>query len=450
MNKLIQFNNKNSYSYFSWFPKYSFYLFLLISQAVHSQIVSETEIYTMVKSFNSFEEEPCFENSNSLKIEFDTEIKINLIDFRTCENAKKSNVKNYYRIILDGKKYNVLTSELTFNYDVDVISKLFKKIEDDKRKEFQSFNLNANFEYYDKLKNLAEERREKEERLLVEQEKQKKRELEFKNAYNDSLKAIEKESLLVESDNYYKEINNNAGETKKNIQKYGGVFITGFDVNTNKYDVTSVTMSVLNLSNKRLKYVSFLLQAYNEVNDPVNLPQTVKGVGFVEIEGNATWEFENSWYSETLENVSIKSIIIVYEDGSTKTIKDVANNLITDIEQKNISMYEPFESTFYGNVSLREYSLVKIYELWFYPVNFENDNNHKPCTIIPISLYLSTTILEMEQVLKAKKDGRTSNTGTYFTTEYSSMIYIIYGGYKTLISVENFELLLNRLKTLSE
>jgi hypothetical protein len=428
---------------------YSIILNLFFLSSILSQISSNTEIFSTSKSFNVFIE-PCLENSTSSILQFSTDKKINLIDYLLCDKKRKPQHKGYFKIIVDGTVYYILPTELIFNINDEDFLKWFQKLDSEDKSVFQVKNRKLNYEYYDNLKQLAEDKKNENERLKFELENQKKRELEYKNAYIDSLTAIKKELLLVESDNSYKEKNNSAVQKRTNIQKYGGVFITGFDVNKSKYDVTSVTMSVLNVSNKRLKYVSFVFQGYNEVNDPVNLPKTLKGVGFVEIDGSGTWDFENIWFSEILDKVTIESILIVYEDGSTKTVKDLTNNIITDIEeQSDLLMYEPFKSSFYGNISLREYSFVKLYELWFYPVNFENDNRYKPCTIMPIS-DISASILEMEQVLKAKKQGITSNTGTYFTTEFSSMIYIVYGDNKTLISAENFELLLNRLKTLAE
>jgi hypothetical protein len=77
------------------------------------------------------------------------------------------------------------------------------------------------------------------------------------------------------------------------------------------------------------------------------------------------------------------------------------------------------------------------------------DDQYKsnPYTIFPLK-NIPLLITEIEDIISAKKSGLNKNTGFFETTDYCTMIYLNFDKEKTLITEENLNLLLIKLKTL--
>lgn len=100
-------------------------------------------------------------------------------------------------------------------------------------------------------------------------------------------------------------------------------FITGMkDGNPTK----GITFTVINVSGKEIKYVILELVGYNAVDDPVydfGYVQKITGIGPVKPSDSATWNFENIWTinPNIVEDYEIKTLKVVYKDGSSHTTK---------------------------------------------------------------------------------------------------------------------------------
>jgi hypothetical protein len=438
---------------------------LVLTQVLIAQINSKTEIFSMCKSIRIIETEPCsFAVAKYRTINFNTDMKVNIIDFSYCKKAPNPQIKYFFIVILDGQKYFVQSGDLSFNYNDDEIYRFFKKIKEDEKLQFNELNKKLNVDYYLYLKYLANEKKKEDievERLSLEQKRKTQYENGLKKAsekaIKDSITVLENQWLIVDFEKNNRELNKTTALKIQNAQKSGGVLITKFEVNTNDYDATSVSFSVLNISAKRIKYISFHLQAFNGVDDPIYSPVTVKGVGFVDINDIGAWEFKNVWFNKSLESVKILKISIIYEDGSIKNVNEVSNIIVKDVdEQIALLNYKPIQSSqIFGSLCLEERKVensISCKILFFPPII-----NPKPENIITITLNdIPKFLLELEEIIIAKKNNKVKINDMFVTTEFISMIYVKSGvnvsiesnERYTLVSFEHLEQLKNKLSKL--
>lgn len=96
-----------------------------------------------------------------------------------------------------------------------------------------------------------------------------------------------------------------------------------------------VSFRLLNPVKKTIKYVWVALVAYNAVGDRTGdrirglQPATLKGVGPLKQWQEASWEFENVWYNETVDCVRISQIKVQYMDGSFRVF-DKPNSIMAE------------------------------------------------------------------------------------------------------------------------
>jgi hypothetical protein len=90
---------------------------------------------------------------------------------------------------------------------------------------------------------------------------------------------------------------------------------------------------IFNPTNIDIKYVTVNFVGYNAVDDPVQSGgktiQKVRGIGPVEAKENASWSFDYVWTNDLVQYVKIKSIIVEYTNGTSKTIP-FSEDLILD------------------------------------------------------------------------------------------------------------------------
>ena len=107
---------------------------------------------------------------------------------------------------------------------------------------------------------------------------------------------------------------------------------------TSNYSI-GFRIEVLNTSKKRIKYISFNVSGFNEVDDRVptyrgEYSRVLKGVGPVEIGASGAWEFETIWSDSSFYSGKINSITVEYFDGSKRTFTKVGSLIFSDEERE--------------------------------------------------------------------------------------------------------------------
>jgi hypothetical protein len=87
-------------------------------------------------------------------------------------------------------------------------------------------------------------------------------------------------------------------------------------------DGTGIKFSFLNPTKKVIKYITINFQGYNAVDDPVGKTLTKRCVGPIEPDETGTYEFDYAWFTDVVEYAKIKSILVQYKDGTSKTISN--------------------------------------------------------------------------------------------------------------------------------
>ena len=99
-------------------------------------------------------------------------------------------------------------------------------------------------------------------------------------------------------------------------------------------DGTSVRFRFYNPTKKIIKYITINYVGYNSVNDPVSSRgktlMTSKCIGPIEPDSFATYEFEYVWFTDVVDYAKIRSIVVQYKDGTSKTITNAKNIMFSD------------------------------------------------------------------------------------------------------------------------
>lgn len=185
-----------------------------------------------------------------------------------------------------------------------------------------SLNQRANKHLYDSLNK---------EQLIA----ARKRDLEHQRK-TDSIKAAEA-IAQAKADSVEKEKNiQTIAWFKKKFSPYG-IVVSEWNWNyANEYSsAASVYVRVINPTNKRIRYVYFSFSAFDAVDGKLlsrgRTIETVKGIGPVEIDGVAEWNFGYVFWSRVIATLKITAIRVVYFDGTTKVISK-PKDIILDID----------------------------------------------------------------------------------------------------------------------
>ena len=110
---------------------------------------------------------------------------------------------------------------------------------------------------------------------------------------------------------------------------------------TEDYYSTGLNFSLINKSKRTIKYIALTTKGLNAVKDPIE-SKTARGIGPIEPEEAATYEFENIWWTDLVEFHKPVSLVITYMDGSTKTLnaKDIESCWLDDVGE----IYELLEN----------------------------------------------------------------------------------------------------------
>ena len=301
----------------------------------------------------------------------------------------------------------------------------------------------------EKEERLAEKERlriERERMIALKEEQRQQRLKKLQILKSDSLHELEYRSRLMGFQKGYDSLGRILENKYRIAKKNGGVLITNFDVVTSEYDVTNVNFTLYNCSGRRIKYVLFNVRAYNAVDDPIGGLESLKGIGYVEIDKKSSWGFERVWYSGTLEYVRIISIKLTYEDGSTRLVNDLSNMIIDEGNSLNSLIGSSrYTCTEHGSVGLCEYEndSPKIFAFMFPSINKYGS--------IEASVFsdddLPTHIKSLEKVIEASRNNQELISGIFKAYNYSTNIYICTDEGENLMTVKNAEKLLTKLKS---
>ena len=117
----------------------------------------------------------------------------------------------------------------------------------------------------------------------------------------------------------------------------GLVVISNSVFNESEYtDGKSFSFEVINLSKKKIKYITFNVIGYNAVDDKVidrgKYLKSIKGVGPINYDDKAYYSFKYVWLTDLVEYTKVVNIKIEYMDGSSKII-DNPNSVTLSLEQ---------------------------------------------------------------------------------------------------------------------
>jgi len=117
----------------------------------------------------------------------------------------------------------------------------------------------------------------------------------------------------------------------------GLVVISNSVFNESEYtDGKSFSFEVINLSKKKIKYITFNVIGYNAVDDKVidrgKYLKSIKGVGPINYDEKAYYSFKYVWLTDLVEYTKVVNIKIEYMDGSSKII-DNPNSVTLSLEQ---------------------------------------------------------------------------------------------------------------------
>lgn len=124
-------------------------------------------------------------------------------------------------------------------------------------------------------------------------------------------------------------------EELRGYEKYGISIVNWGIYDQSEYtDGTGLRMKFYNPTNKTIKYITINVIGYNSVKDPVSsggkYTLSPKCVGPIEPEETGTYEFDYLWFTDLVNNAKIKSIVVQYMNGTTKTISNIDAIIWTD------------------------------------------------------------------------------------------------------------------------
>ena len=99
-------------------------------------------------------------------------------------------------------------------------------------------------------------------------------------------------------------------------------------------DGTSVSFRFYNPTKKVIKYITINYVGYNSVDDPVTsrgrTVMTSKCIGPIAPDEFATYVFEYVWFTDVVDYAKIRSIVVQYKDGTSKTITNAGKITFSD------------------------------------------------------------------------------------------------------------------------
>lgn len=127
---------------------------------------------------------------------------------------------------------------------------------------------------------------------------------------------------------YLKKIGTALNELK-GFEKYGLSIISWGVYDQSEYtDGTGFRIRFYNPTKKTIKYITINLVGYNAVDDAVSsrgkYTLSPKCVGPIEPDDAGSYDFEYLWFTDLVEYAKIKSIVVQYTNGTSKTISNIS------------------------------------------------------------------------------------------------------------------------------
>lgn len=433
-------------------------ILIILTNNVNSQLLTErTELKKNAYQLKYYKNSPG-ENLNELTINNKDKF-AHFIRFESCgEDRTKLKGNVYGVIIIDGRLYNISLETANNSFFNENLFKEYKKLKKSEKLVLEETNIKLNLEYYEKIR---EDLRKIEEKKRLEEEKKRLEEERLEQIKEQELAKIKAQELekvkqKSQSDSIInQELNVNVSKLIISLKKYdelidnkikkgiinGGILINKFSFSTSDYGIVNLSLGIINVGKKRIKYASFKIQPTNSVDDPVEYVKTFKGIGFVEPNDEGFWEFESAWFSDIIETLTLKGITLVYEDGSSKYISKIGEIRVDDtnlvIDKDVIKDREKLEMYQFGSVALIDHKLGLI-SFWIYSVT-EKDITKK--------MLLDAKIIkdELSKAIYNKKNNVIGKIGYFEVTEYSSLIYFFVEDGYSLLSLTDAENLLKKL-----
>jgi len=441
-------------------------IFLCSYGLLFSQLLTEkSELKRQFSEFNYFPNNPC-EALNEVKWKGKNKV-VHFVRFESC-NEDKTKLKGivYGVVVIDDTLYNIsLENSKSFFFTNEDFLKNYKKLDKTQKTILENTNLQLNLDYYE---NIREEVRKAEEKKRLEEEEKKRVEAEkkrleeeklakikaqelatgLKKASSDSLSNEELKSKLISFNQLIKSQDSLVDLKIKTGINNGGILISQFSFSTSDYGVVDLTLGIQNVGKKRIKYATFVLQPFNSVEDPVEYEKSFKGIGFIEPNSEGVWNFESAWFSDVIHTLRLKSITLVYEDGSSKVITSKIGELRIDDNEtlsNSISNKEKKIVHHYGSVTLLEYSesIEPMVGFCLYSVSDKD---------LKVTIFKEEDAQQMSADLSNIVFNRKQNTfgrvGDFEVTKYSSLIYFYIDGGYCLMTLNEAEKILSKLNQL--
>lgn len=151
-------------------------------------------------------------------------------------------------------------------------------------------------------------------------------------------------SKIISRYRYNEERINNLNAFKKLIER-GFVVVEAHPYDMSEYtDGTGMKFSFLNTSNNTIKYITINFIGYNAVDDPVSSRGKTllsrKCIGPVEPFETASYDFEYIWFTDIVDYSKIRSIVVQYKNGTSRTftgdaVKPAPDNVVNALEYKS-------------------------------------------------------------------------------------------------------------------
>lgn len=431
--------------------------FLFSAKTINGQVITKnSEFKLKISELKYYSNNPC-ENVYELNSKVVNNV-AHFVRFESCqEDQTKLKGGVYGVVIIDDTLYKVpiqIADQFLFGDGTFFVQ--YRKLDKSTRLDIERNNLQLNSDHFLKIK---EEKR-------IAEENQKRLEIEKKRIEEERIAEIKAQKLATELNKAKTDSLTNEEMIKKTVQivdfikkqdaqieakiktgiDNGGILITQFSFSVSDYGVVDLKLGIKNVGKKRIKYVTFNLQPFNSVDDPVEQNKSFKGIGFIEPNEEGVWNFESAWFSDVIETLKLKSVTLLYEDGGAKVITKIGeirvdeDNLLESIITRQKET--PFQ---FGSVALIEYkeAINKMVGLCFYSVS-----NEELMTGVFSEKDALKIIDELSQIIQKRKNDFVCKVGDFEITQHSSMIYFYMKDGYCLLSLTEAENLLKKLEEL--
>ncbi len=156
------------------------------------------------------------------------------------------------------------------------------------------------------------------------------------------------QSSLVLSKNIYARMIKELSEELSSYEKYGLAIENWGVYDESEYtDGTGISFNFFNPTSKKIKYITIKFVGYNAVDDPVSsvgdYTLSRKCIGPIEPKETASYRFEYVWFTDVVEYAKIKSIVVQYTDGTSKTISNTRQITFSEVLENFVSNTNPVQ-----------------------------------------------------------------------------------------------------------